>query len=160
MERKGLSPLIAVIMLIAFTLIVGAVVASWATHFAQQLFEKDRCIDARVRLMGATYDSEADSLNLRIYNLGRVDLRFRAMLLYPGTQHIYDKTADVRAGQPVVFTMTSPYCWANCTTDSPVYANITDDLQQVLIESDECSPPCYQCYGARDLLLDIDITGL
>jgi flagellin-like protein len=75
MARKGISSLIAVIMLIAFTMIIAGILATWTTNFAQrQRVAIEFCSEAGAYIQGGTYDS--GTLNLIIYNNGKVPLNF------------------------------------------------------------------------------------
>ena len=86
MERKtlkGISPLVAEIMLIAFTLIVAGILAGWATQFAQsQRRAVEFCADARLLLRSGDYNSATDTLTLVAYNYGRVPLELTILLDY------------------------------------------------------------------------------
>lgn len=151
MKLKAISPLVAVIMLIAFTLIVGGILASWATQFAEtQRTTVQRCLDARVILQNGIYEPDSKNLTLVIYNYGEVDLAFTPIIRYSNlTRHadsviLRDEVIKVPAGEIETTTIT----------------NVADDLEQVTIQSTECEPPCYKCPGAQDSLLDINIRGL
>lgn len=142
--RKGISPLVAVIMLIAFTLIVAGILAGWATQFAQtQRRSVERCIDARVLLQRGTYDSASGNLTLVVYNYGRVPLElfalltYRNMELHPTGTESYPGRLNVSAGGIAAF----------------IIPDVTNDLEEVMIQSERCP-------GVQDILRDIDITGL
>ena len=86
---KGISPLVAVIMLIAFTLIIAGIIAGFVTQFAETQQEATQyCIDARVLLQrGVWTESSTDpwrtgNLSLTIYNYGKVPLNFKVLLRY------------------------------------------------------------------------------
>jgi flagellin-like protein len=152
MKMKAISPLVAVIMLIAFTLIVGGILASWATQFAEtQRATVQRCMDARVILQNGIYDSATKNLTLVVYNYGDVDLEFIPIIQYSnlsrhpsGTVNLMDERISSSAGTVVTHTL----------------QNIDDDLEQITIQSTDCTPPCYKCPGAQDTLLNINIRGL
>jgi flagellin-like protein len=77
--RKGISPLVAVVTLIVFTLVVTGIIASWATQFAQQQRSAmEFCTDARVILLSGVYtdDGGTGNITLNIHNYGTVDLDF------------------------------------------------------------------------------------
>ncbi len=145
MKRKGISPLVAVIMLIAFTLITGGILAAWVSQFTQtQRAYAQRCTNARVVIQSGTYDSSSKNLTLVLYNYGDVDLRFRAVLKYYNRSVTSDVTVDSPSESIVTY----------------VIPNVEPDLEQVSIESIDCEPPCYKCVGAQDILLNTDIRGL
>lgn len=143
-KLKGISPLVAVIMLIAFTLIVAGILAGWATQFAQtQKRTIEYCADARVLLQRGRYDSASQNLTLVVYNYGRVPLDLIVLLnyenitLHPTETERYPGTLNVSAGDIEAFTI----------------PDVTDDLYEVTIQSTSCP-------GTQDLLREIDISGL
>ncbi len=75
--RKGLSPLIAVVLLIAFTITIAALVAAFSRSFVQERtegFEEQTqeivadCNFAGLTIDVVTYDEEADSISILIRN--------------------------------------------------------------------------------------------
>ena len=77
MALKGISPLIAVIMLIAFTMVVSGVLASWATQFVRT--ELQKCTNAGIWIERASFaytnqSAGLGTLTLQITNTGTVDL--------------------------------------------------------------------------------------
>jgi flagellin-like protein len=79
--RKGVSPLVAVITLIGFTLIIAGFLANWATQFTQRQTQQIQyCLGAEAIIQGATYD--AGDLNLYVNNRGDVDLTFDILLTF------------------------------------------------------------------------------
>jgi len=138
---KGISPLVAVILLIAFTLVVAGILAGWATQFAQQQQHGIQyCLDAKVFIYSGNY--ETGNVNLVVYNNGEVDLTFKTLLSYSnGSVVIYPSTNDVDAGQIETFTLSDPF-----------EGNFTD-LTEVTIQSERCP-------GAQDFLEKRNIDGL
>lgn len=138
MTRKGLSPLIAVIMLIAFTMIIAGILATWTTNFAQrQRVQIEFCSEAGAYIQGGTYD--AGTLNLIIYNNGKVPLSFIGILKYKnGTVIKYPTSLDnVSESSIKTFTMNG----------------VGSDLEQATIQSKECA-------GVQDLLYYYNIRGM
>jgi len=152
MKFKGISPLVATIMLIAFTLIIAGIISAFVVNFTEtQQTQIKSCVDAKVLLQRATYDTTLRNLTLTIYNYGRVDLRFQAILSYSNTTvhktnatQIYNGTVDVAAGKIVVFDV----------------QDVETDLDTVTIKSARCDKPCSECPGAQDFLRYTDIKGL
>jgi len=101
--------LIAVILLIAFTLVVAGILAGWATNFArEQRTSIEQCMDARVIIHSATYDSSADDITLYVYNNGKIPLRFKTMLSFANGSLIIDENTqdtEVAAGKVQEFTI-------------------------------------------------------
>ncbi len=150
MQRKGISPLVAVIMLIAFTLIIAGILAGWATQFTQsQRTSAQRCVDARIILQSGVYANSSESisnLTLTVYNYGSVDLSLKPIVKYVnGSIVTFNDTISVNAGEIVTHVLTG--------IDGA-------NFEQVTVQSVECTPPCYYCPGAQDLLLDTNIRGL
>jgi len=143
--RKGISPLVATIMLIAFTLVIGGILAAWVSQFTiSQRTQVQRCTDARVILQRGSYNADAGNLTLVLNNYGNVDLTFVPIILQGGeTSKLSDKIY-VAAGSIVTYNLTE----------------IEPTLEQVTVQSTDCEPPCYKCLGAQDLLLNTDIRGL
>jgi len=155
MKFKGISPLVATIMLIAFTLIIAGIISAFVVNFTEtQQVQIKSCVEARILLQRAIYDPVSHNLTLTIYNYGRVDLRFQAILQYNNeTLHktnatqIYGTTMDVSAasGKNIqIFEL----------------ENIDNDLDSVTIKSARCDKPCSECPGAQDFLRYTDIRGL
>lgn len=75
MKMKGISPLIAVITLIAFTLVVSGIFYSWILQFTQsQREEFQLCSRAEIMVRDAYYSPETGNINLVVYNTGRAPL--------------------------------------------------------------------------------------
>ncbi len=145
MMRKGISPLIAVIMLIAFTMIVAGILAGWATQFVeQQRSELALCSRSGVLIQRAYYDDTNGNLTLHIYNTGDVDLSgFSARLTYEDPMTNQKTTVPNRLGSlnisaQNIKTYTMP-------------AN--DTLYEFVLQS-------LQCKGAQDIIYKYDIEGL
>jgi flagellin-like protein len=137
MARKGISPLIATIMLIAFTMIIAGILATWTTNFAtRQRVQIEFCSDAGAYIQGGTYD--AGTLNLVVFNNGKVPLNFIGLLTYKnGSVYRYPTTLDnVTEGSIRTFSM-----------------SVSSDIDQATIQSKECT-------GVQDLLYSRNIRGL
>jgi flagellin-like protein len=140
MAKKGISPLIAVIMLIAFTMIIAGILATWTTNFAnRQRVQIEFCSEAGAYIQGGTYDSATETLSLVVFNNGKVPLNFIGIITYKnGTvvRHPTDLT-DVAAGNIKTFAM----------------SGVSSDVEQATIQSKECQ-------GVQDLLYYYNIRGL
>jgi flagellin-like protein len=149
MSLKGISPLVATIMLIAFTLIIAGIISAFVVNFTEtQQTQIKSCVDARVLLQRAAYDSTNRTLSLTIYNYGKVDLKIQAILTYPSTNPqpflVSNSTKDVRAGGIEILKI----------------ENVTSDLDTVKVQSTKCERPCTECPGAQDSLRYPDISGM
>lgn len=140
--RKGISPLIAVIMLIAFTMIVAGILAGWATTFVtQQREELQFCGRAQLLIQSATYNDTSGVLSMALFNTGDVPLKgFVARLTYANNTVVSDRTGleDLEIQSQDISTV-------SLTTD--------DTLDKVVIQA-------LQCRGAQDLIGKYDIRGL
>jgi len=135
---KGISPLVAVIMLIAFTLIIAGILAVWLQQFAsEQTRSLTTCADARVLIQRASYNESTEELRLSLYNYGRVSLNFTTLLKYTTEDVLNNTILSTEARTIKTFTIN----------------NVSDDLQEVVVQSIECT-------GAQDFLRRIDIKGL
>ena len=86
-SRKGISPLVAVVMLIAFTLLVAGILGSLVTQFAREqrdIFQY--CTGARVLLLSGVENFDASSglsnVTFSVQNFGNVDLIFNILQTY------------------------------------------------------------------------------
>ncbi len=67
---KGISPLIAAVLLIAFTMAIGGIMASWATSFsAQKLKTSDEKADCIGALDISSLKFENGNVSLKVKNL-------------------------------------------------------------------------------------------
>jgi flagellin-like protein len=155
MNFKGISPLVATIMLIAFTLIIAGIISAFVVNFTEtQQTQIKSCVEAKAMLQRAVYDPASRNLTITVYNYGKVDLRFQMMLSYYNTTihktnatQIYNGTVDVPAtlgSNIVVFDV----------------EKVDADLDTITIKSTRCDKPCSECPGAQDFLRYTDIKGL
>ena len=142
-KSKGISPLVAVIMLIAFTMIVAGILAGWATRFAtEQRSTLEKCVRANIVIKRATYSSATGNLSIMLYNAGTVPLRnFQAQVTYdtmgppmPETWTIED-TVDANSFQTFQYNM----------------SNTSVDFVEIR---------SVECQGAYDMIRSYDILGL
>lgn len=153
MKFKGISPLVATIMLIAFTLIIAGIISAFVINFTEtQQIQIQSCVDAKVRLLRAVYDPTSKNLTLTIYNDGKVDMRFKALLTYfnitlhPREIEEYNTTIYVGYGNVEILNV----------------KNIDPDLSSVTVISARCEADerCSECPAARDFIRYTDIKGL
>ncbi len=82
MNRKGISPLVAAVLLIAFTLAVASILTAYVTTFteesAQELGNQTQqvtsCAYAGLSIFDAVYDSSAGEITVNVANTGTKDL--------------------------------------------------------------------------------------
>ncbi len=121
---KGLSPLVAVIVLIGITLIVAGIVATYTQQLTQRQFSTvAECSQGKVIIQGATYNDATDTLNLFVYNYGRINLTFNTLLTkLDGSVTKVTTTNFAPAGEITTFTIGS----------------VANDLREATIQSAEC----------------------
>ncbi|MEM5871879.1 MAG: type IV pilin [Candidatus Aenigmatarchaeota archaeon] len=137
---KGISPLISVIMLIAFTMIVAGILAGWATQFVtQSRAELQFCSRAQILIQRAYYNDDTKNLTLTLFNTGDVPLKgFSIRIVYQNESIISIKREDLNISYQDIQTI-------EIETDK--------DIKQVVVQS-------LQCRGAQDLIGRYDIQGL
>ncbi len=120
---KGISPLVATFLLIAFTLVIAGILAGWATQIAtQQRIAAEYCADAAMMIRSASYDTSTSTLTLIVENFGKVDLNFTVVYVFAnGT------------GGSVGQIFASPK-----NTLTPVNFAISPDIEEVTIRSTRC----------------------
>lgn len=140
MMRKGISPLIATIMLIAFTMIVAGIIAGWATQFVtQSRSELQFCSKAQMLIQRAYYDNTSKTLTLALFNTGDVPLDgFSVRITYNNETITSEKFEDLNISYQEIKT-------AVVLTD--------DTLKQIAVQS-------LQCRGAQDMINRYDVQGI
>ena len=138
--RKGISPLISVIMLIAFTMIVAGILAGWATQFVtQSRSELQFCAKAQLLIQRAYYDNTTQTLTLALFNTGDVPLNgFSVRTTYQNESITSTKFESMNISYQDIKT---------------VAMSSDDTLKEVAVQS-------LQCRGAQDLVGRYDIQGL
>ena len=139
-KKRGISPLISVIMLIAFTMIVAGILAGWATQFmTQSRSELQRCSKAQLLIQRAYYENTTQTLTLALYNTGSVPLSgFSVVLTYQNETVTANKFEALNISSLDIKTIAMP-------TD--------DTLDEIIIQSMECK-------SAQDMINRYDIQGL
>ena len=145
--RKGISPLIAVIMLIAFTMIVAGILAGWATTFVtQQREELQFCGRAQLLIQNANYNDTSKVLTIALFNTGDVPLLgFVARMTYEN-----NTVASDRIGLDATRIDKLEIASQDIKT---IRLGTADNLEKVVIQS-------LQCRGAQDMIGKYDIRGL
>lgn len=138
MMRKGISPLIATIMLIAFTMVVAGIIAGWATQFVtQSRSELQFCSKAQMLIQRAYYAN--GTLTLALFNTGDVPLNgFAVRITYNNETITSEKFEDLNISYQDIKT-------AVVFTD--------DTLKQIAVQS-------LQCRGAQDMINRYDVQGI
>ena len=137
---KAISPLVAVIMLVAFVLVVAGLVFSWLSNFVTtQREEFQFCSKAGITVQKAYYNEETNNINIVVYNTGKVPLTgFTLLVTYKGNKLNTVKYPDkiIEAKDIGLFAV-------------PYEEGVTDIVIQSL-----------QCRGAQDMILIYDVEGI
>jgi flagellin-like protein len=145
---KGISPFIASVLLIAFTVAVGAIVSLWinalmrsqASEVGSEADLAVKCRKAGIRILDDTIKCNftgTDYLNFSLENTGYIDVyNFRAYLYINGVTYSYD-VLDVSANQN--FTKDGPLKIGEIKT---VLVNITDSFSPTTISWLKISTQC------------------
>jgi flagellin-like protein len=76
---KGISPLVAAVLLIAVTMTIAGMLAYWATGFVRTGLPSNvtevECTGANFKVYDCKYNSTANRIDLLLQNIGGVDLR-------------------------------------------------------------------------------------
>jgi len=99
MKLKGISPLIASVILIAVTMTVAGVLAFWAAQFVRQnvqTFQEQtserECDFADFDIFSCTYNANEKSISIILQNLRKVDLKnVTAFVIYENDSIIPEK---------------------------------------------------------------------
>jgi len=140
MMKKGISPLIATIMLIAFTMVVAGIIAGWATQFVtQSRSELQFCSKAQMLIQRAYYNNDTKTLTLALFNTGDVPLEgFAVRITYNNETITSEKFEGLNISYQEIKT-------AVVLTD--------DTLKQIAVQS-------LQCRGAQDMINRYDVQGI
>ncbi len=68
---RAVSPLIAAILLIAFTISIGVMIIGWGRQYVQQ---QASCMGLSLEILKAKYDSTNKKLNVTVQNTGTVSI--------------------------------------------------------------------------------------
>ena len=138
---KGISPLIAVIMLIAFVLVVSGIFYSWVSQFAYTHREEfQACSRATIVLQHAYYNPSTNNINIVVYNTGDVPLKGFTVLVTPkeGNTPEVKRFLDKEIGFKDIGLF-------------PVEYNV--NIDGMVVQSVECK-------SAQDMIKIYDVSGL
>ncbi len=88
MGKKGISPIVAMILLIVITIVAAGLMASWARQYINEKTENvtseesslSRCLRMGIDIVSYTYDSASDEISLVLQNsqfetINRIDIK-------------------------------------------------------------------------------------
>ncbi|MEE9322935.1 MAG: archaellin/type IV pilin N-terminal domain-containing protein [Candidatus Aenigmarchaeota archaeon] len=111
MGMKGISPVIAAVLLIAISVAVGVMISSWITHWVSSRTAQasSACVtNTNYRIDSATFHSSTDSLTLVLTNLGNVELYGFSVQILNGTDVYVYNTTDPKLSISPNITETNP----------------------------------------------------
>ncbi|MDY6777803.1 MAG: archaellin/type IV pilin N-terminal domain-containing protein, partial [Candidatus Nanohaloarchaea archaeon] len=93
MKRKGISPLIAAVLLIAFTLAVAAILTAWVTTFTQNTTgtisnrsgQLISCSYAGLSIYDVVYNTNTEQITVSVANTGTKDLSNVTVVVFSDT---------------------------------------------------------------------------
>lgn len=127
---KGISPLIATVLLIAFTMAIAGIMATWATTFVQSKITETEnqsqaiCAGANMKVSDARLNAATSQGTVIVENLGTAPLTdFKGYVFYddPTKNHdanLSNSTIVLKRGETFTFT------WQN-RSGNPVKLKIT-----------------------------------
>ena len=87
--KKGISPLIAAVLLIAFTMAIGGVLFIWSGTFSQQRLQSAGDCSFSIFVTDPNYDSNTNMISLRVRNSGENDLEgLTASIIYSSGNNV------------------------------------------------------------------------
>ncbi len=97
--RKGISPLVAAVILIAATMSIAGILSYWATSFvrtrltsAENVTEETMCLSAKFRIYSGTYDDNNKELILILENQRSIDLELNGLYLFDENDVLTEKS--------------------------------------------------------------------
>lgn len=134
-KRKGVSPLIAVIVLIALTMIVAGIIATFTQTFSQRtLGEAATCSTASAIISGASYDGS--ELTVVIENDGDLDLSFDVAVVFSDLSRSDDEGSTITATPSLPLSVIAGA--KDSVTFSDSSGSVPSNINQVTIKSVEC----------------------
>jgi len=75
MPKKAVSPVVAVVILIALAIAVGGMVSSWLASFVFERTQQDTCaISTMYTILQASYNGSSGGVDIKLKNTGKDDL--------------------------------------------------------------------------------------
>lgn len=110
MTRKGISPILASVLLLAVTISVAGVFSGWAPNLAEsvtgqtenQTEERLTCNDASAEFISASYDSASSEVNTALRNTGNADFDELIIVAFDSNDDLMEQAnISVAAGNVV-----------------------------------------------------------
>lgn len=103
MNRKGISPIIASVLLLAVSLAVVGIFSGWAPELTQDVtqstsnstYETIQCNEASVEIRSAYFDSGSNEVTLSVRNNGDEDLNNLSLVAFANNETIIAQEQDI-----------------------------------------------------------------
>ncbi len=130
--QKGVSPLIAAVLLIAFTMAVAAILTAWITTFTEEQTgevgnrssQVVECSFADMAIFDAVWDSGGNNVTVSVANTGTVDLTDVNIFVF-------------KDGSRVATTNTGSIASADIV--SPTITNVENQPDRIVANSVDCT---------------------
>jgi len=107
---KGISPLVATVLLIAVTMTLAGIIAFWGSSFVRTSLPTENqtqtlqaCTGGSIRLISSNYNSSTSTLSLTIYNDGVQRLTITNItFIYSDRAESKEINSEISPGQPLV----------------------------------------------------------
>jgi flagellin-like protein len=108
--QKGISPLVATVLLIAITMTLAGIVAFWGSSFVRtglptenQTQALQACIGGSIELISSSYDSNTQTFTITIYNNGTQRLVITNItFIYADRAESKEINSEISPGQVIV----------------------------------------------------------
>ena len=142
MVRKGISPILASVLLLAVTLSVAGVFSGWAPDIAKKVTDQTtnntehqlNCNKASAELISATYNSSGNDVAITLRNNGREDLSNLILAAFDSNDGLMDQTVNVSADSGTLINdsisslSSKP---ASIQLYSETCGDVTDELEEI-----------------------------
>ncbi|MGC8993419.1 MAG: archaellin/type IV pilin N-terminal domain-containing protein [Candidatus Aenigmatarchaeota archaeon] len=127
---KGISPLVATVLLIAITMTLAGVIALWGSSFVRTSLPTENqtqtvqaCTGGSIKLISSSYNATSQIFSATIYNDGSQKLTITNItFIYPNTAEEKPVGKDISPAQVIVFSVdnvTSGYSSYIVSTNCP-----------------------------------------
>jgi|AntDeeMinimDraft_5_1070356.scaffolds.fasta_scaffold00046_53 flagellin-like protein len=116
MSKKGISPILASVLLLAVTISVAGVFSGWAPNLAQTVTDQTsnqtehrlECNDASAEFISASYESTDSEINIALRNNGRADFEELILVAFDSNDGLMAQTnISIDAGNVANTTISS-----------------------------------------------------
>lgn len=126
MTKKGISPILASVLLLAVTISVAGVFSGWAPNLAQtvtdqtgnQTEQRLACNQASAEFISANYDSGNSKVNVALRNTGGEDFNTLILVAFDSNDNLLAQTnTSINAGNVANTSISS-------VSSAPAYINL------------------------------------